>query len=180
VNALANDEVGRYVERHFVAAFQRVATFQINGTQKNGGNVATYFCTPDGFVLHAIAGPVDADVFLREARWVRDTYHLALLAQEKTPVQLRLSFRKAHHERLHKEHAVRKSLQQLRPLVDYSPRSLEQVLRQHHHAALSNQGKIHVLLAVAPLPRIDQVYLTVFERILNEKISTQPVQVAGR
>ena len=53
--------MGDYLNRHFVSAFQKVATFQIvNGAQKQGGNVASYFCTPEGRVLHAIAGPVDA------------------------------------------------------------------------------------------------------------------------
>ena len=54
MNALANEEVGQYLNRHFVSAFQKVATFQINAGQKQGGNVAGYFCTPEGRVLHAL------------------------------------------------------------------------------------------------------------------------------
>ena len=46
---------------------------QIVGKAKQGGNVATYFCAPDGRVLHAIAGPVDAGTMLREAKWVVET-----------------------------------------------------------------------------------------------------------
>ena len=76
---LAHPQVGEYLNRHFVSAFQKVATFQINGGQKQGGNVASYFCTPDGLVLHAVAGPVDAGTFLREAHWAQDTYEAALL-----------------------------------------------------------------------------------------------------
>ena len=45
--------------------------------RKVGGNVATYFCTADGRVLHAIAGPVDAGVLLREAKWVLDIHQKA-------------------------------------------------------------------------------------------------------
>jgi len=41
----------------------------VNG-QKQGGNVASYFCAPDGRVLHCVAGPVDAGTFLREAKWI--------------------------------------------------------------------------------------------------------------
>jgi hypothetical protein len=37
--------------------------------QKNGGNVAGYFCTPDGFVLNAVVGPVSAQKLLSEAQW---------------------------------------------------------------------------------------------------------------
>ena len=64
MNALANPKVGEYLEKYFVSAFQRVGTFRIVGKQKQGGNVATYFCAPDGRVLHAIAGPVNADTIL--------------------------------------------------------------------------------------------------------------------
>jgi len=34
---------------------------------------------------------------------------------------------------------------------------------------------VHLLLAVAPLPRLEQVYQVVFENILNERITTKPV-----
>ena len=57
MSALTHDDVGEYLNRHFVSAFQKVATFRVNGVLKLGGNVASYFCTPDGLVLHAVAGP---------------------------------------------------------------------------------------------------------------------------
>ena len=93
MSALAHPQVGQYLNRHFVSAFQKVATFQINGNQKQGGNVAGYFCTPEGLVLHAVAGPVDAGTFLREARWANETYNLALLENHQTLVHLRSFFR---------------------------------------------------------------------------------------
>ena len=62
-----------------MSAHQKVATFRVAAGQKQGGNVAAYFCTPDGLVLHAVAGPVGADTFLREARWANETYRLAQL-----------------------------------------------------------------------------------------------------
>ena len=69
MNALANPELGKYLNENFVSSFQKVATFRIiNGVQKQGGNVASYFCAPDGRVLHVIAGPVDAGTMLREAK----------------------------------------------------------------------------------------------------------------
>jgi len=37
--------------------------------QKNGGNVAGYFCTPEGYVLNAVVGPVSAQKLLSEAQW---------------------------------------------------------------------------------------------------------------
>ena len=39
---------------------------------KNGGNVVSYFCTPEGRVLHAVGGPVSGKKLLAEARWARD------------------------------------------------------------------------------------------------------------
>jgi hypothetical protein len=38
---------------------------------------------------------------------------------------------------------------------------------------------VHVILAVAPLAPIEQLYQVVFEKILGETISTNPVQVVG-
>ena len=73
MNALANPEVGKYLNESFVCSFQKVATFRIVNGQKQGGNVASYFCAPDGRVLHVVAGPVDAPTLLREARWVVET-----------------------------------------------------------------------------------------------------------
>ncbi len=37
--------------------------------KKNGGNVASYFCTPDGRVINAVLGPVTATELLDEARF---------------------------------------------------------------------------------------------------------------
>ena len=51
MNALANPQVGKYLNEYFVSSFQKVGTFRIVGGQKQGGNVASYFCAPDGRVL---------------------------------------------------------------------------------------------------------------------------------
>jgi hypothetical protein len=172
---LATPQVGDYLNRHFVSGFQKVATFQLNGGEKQGGNVACYFCTPDGLVLHAIAGPVDGETFLREAQWASDTYNLATLHNRATPAQLRAFFRPAHLERLSNDRGVQVALP--RPAIPsaYNKSHLERLLDQNQHLRLDNQGKVNLLLAVAPLPPIDQVYQVVFEKILNENISTRPV-----
>ena len=44
MGALNNDEVGKYVNEYFVSSYQKVATFQIVNGNKQGGNVAAYFC----------------------------------------------------------------------------------------------------------------------------------------
>ena len=78
MNALADPQVGKYLNEHFASAFQKVGTFRIVNGQKQGGNVASYFCAQDGRVLHVIAGPVDAQTLLREARWVVETVKSSL------------------------------------------------------------------------------------------------------
>jgi hypothetical protein len=107
VNALANPEVGKYLNEYFVSSFQKVATFRIiNGVQKQGGNVASYFCAPDGRVLHVIAGPVDAPTMLREAKWVVETTKKAMAESKGDGATFKAYFRKAHAERLRHENGL--------------------------------------------------------------------------
>jgi hypothetical protein len=106
VNALANPEVGAFLNKHFVSSFQKVATFTIVNGQKQGGNVASYFCAPDGRVLHCVAGPVDAATLLREAKWVVDSVKKAMEESRKTEVPFKALFRRWHAERLRREHGL--------------------------------------------------------------------------
>ena len=156
-----------------MSAFQRIAAFQKIGNAKIGGNVASYFCTADGDVLHIIAGPVSPHVFLREASWANETFQMAQLENQTTPVQLREFFRKAHLARLQHDHRVNVPEHQLPKDAVVTARTIGELFDQNWQ--LDNAGKLHLLLAVAPLPRIEQVYQGVFERILNQKVSTNPV-----
>jgi hypothetical protein len=161
VNALANPEVGKYLNASFVSTYQKVGTFTLNGTRKQGGNVASYFCTPDGRVLHAVAGPVDARALLREARWATDLAKLALLENPKDDLQLRTFFWNAHAQRLRQEHNL-------------------DLTNGQASGNLNTQGRVHLILAAAPLAPLDRVYKLVFEKVLGEKVSTAPVvQVGG-
>ncbi len=103
MNALANPEVGKFLNENFVCSFQKVATFSIVGNQKQGGNVASYFCAPDGRVLHIVAGPVNADQLLREAKWVVATTERAMKESKGDGAAFKAIFRKAHAERLRTE-----------------------------------------------------------------------------
>ena len=108
MNALANPEVGKYLNEYFVSSFQKVATFRITpGGQKQGGNVASYFCAPDGRVLHVIAGPVDAATLLREARWVVETAKQATKESRGDGAAFKVYFRKAHAERLRRDYGLK-------------------------------------------------------------------------
>jgi hypothetical protein len=161
-----------------VAAFQKVATFRVAGGQKQGGNVASYFCLSDGTVLHAIAGPVDADVFLREARWAVDVRNLAMLESQGSFERYRDVVRRAHAERLLKDREVTRgrglkgaAVEQLilgGPVAEDGP---PVQLPDNLPAA----GQVHFLLARDALPRLRKIYAVVFEQILDEKISSLPV-----
>src|SRR5262249_37034306 len=106
VGALANKEVGKYVNEYCVSSFQKVATFKIVNKQKQGGNVAAYFLAPDGRVLHAIAGPVNAQTFLHEAKWVVETTKAAIKEAKDDGAKFKEIMRKAHAEKLKKEHGL--------------------------------------------------------------------------
>jgi hypothetical protein len=106
VNALADPKVGTFVNENFCSAFQKVGTFRIVGKNKQGGNVATYFCAPDGRVLHSIAGPVDAGTFLREANWVVATAQAGIKAAKDDGGAFKAYMRKAHAAKLRSEHGL--------------------------------------------------------------------------
>jgi hypothetical protein len=106
VGALNNAEVGKYINEHFASSFQKVATFQIVDGQKQGGNVASYFCAPDGRVLHLVAGPVDAATMLNEAKWVVENTKKAMELAKGDGARFKAHFRKAHAERLRNEHGL--------------------------------------------------------------------------
>jgi hypothetical protein len=106
VSALANKEVGKFLNENFVSAFQKVGTFKIVNGQKQGGNVASYFCAPDGRVLHVVAGPVDAGTLLREARWVVEGTKKAMEESKGDGAAFKARFRQWHADRLRQEHGL--------------------------------------------------------------------------
>jgi hypothetical protein len=223
VGALTSPEVGKFVKEHFVSSFQKVATFKIVNGQKQGGNVATYFCAPDGRVLHAIAGPVDAQTFLREAKWTVDTAKRCIAECKGDGGKFKALFRTAHADEFRRETGLAvepitydppapqgendaltyrdPTGQLLAPRLppppidgpDVSLKAAEFEARQNAIAngpggrtcldkrggrvAVNNQALVHQILAAHALCPIEQLYGTVFENILGEKISTKPVDV---
>ena len=222
MNALANDEVGKYLNNAFVATYQKVATFKIANGQKQGGNVASYFCAPDGRVLHVVAGPVDAATLLREAKWVVETTRAAMKEAKDDGAKFKAYFRKAHAERLRTEHGLTVEPVLFDPPVEQDPKSAltyndpsgrplapklppppidgpDVTFREKAEAAnkaapagaamlvdrkggrwaLGNQGRVHMILAAHGMTKIENLYGTVFENILGEKISTKPVEIVS-
>ena len=98
--------MGRFIGENFEATHQKVGTFQIVNGQKQGGNVASYFCLSDGTVVHAVAGPLDAQRFLREAKWAIEVRKLAMTEAAGESARYRSTIRKAHLERLAAEHGL--------------------------------------------------------------------------
>lgn len=173
MSALSQDKVGAYLNTHFVSAVQKVGTFTITGGGKAGGNVASYFCTPEGLVLHAVAGPAKGEDFLQEARWVVELLNLMQLENLKSTLQVREFTRRAQFERLIKEPTWSKG--KVLPAYATNPAYL-----LNSHRGLSNRGKVHLLMTAYPLSRLELVYRPVFQNILGEKVSTEPVRVTGK
>jgi hypothetical protein len=152
-----------------------VGSFRLVNGKKQGGNVASYFCLPDGSVLHLVAGPVDAATLLREARWVVESRKLAVATSKGDVDRYKAFFRTAHTDRLRQEHAVDVRSQmpaEDMPMADFAGRILQGRGKQ---PAEASQG-VHLLLAAYPLAKIDQIYQLIFEKFLGERISTLPVQ----
>ena len=179
MNALANDEVGKYLNDNFVSSYQKVASFKIVAGQKQGGNVASYFCTPDGRVLHAVAGPVDGPTLLREARWVVETRKLADL-EATDDAGLRAFFSKAHADRLLHEHGVDVHAQRPARRVGLDAWTRGEFAKLGMPRGGDRQGRVHLVLANHPLAKVDSIYRIVFEQILGEKVSTLPVIEVGK
>ena len=148
MNALANPEVGTFINANFVSSFQKVATFRIVNGQKQGGNVAAYFCSPDGRVLHCVAGPVDAGTMLREAKWVVDAVKKAndFLKTDKTKgMSFKTLFRSWHSERLRNEFGI---------VVE--PVTFDAAEAQNEDSALTyNDPSGRPLVPILPPPPID-------------------------
>jgi hypothetical protein len=125
-----------------VAAHQQVGSFEVVNhagvLAKNGGNVASYFCTPDGRVIHAVTGPVPAEELLAAARWAVGVSSGGRAVDDPERIGA------AHREELR---------------------------RSSRPVASPAQQKVHRLLASQPLPPLNEVYRTVFEEILSQRLS---------
>jgi hypothetical protein len=113
---------------------------------------------------------------LQEARWVVETWKLALLEKKEDPHQLLAFFAKAHADRLRQEHGL--TLSEEDQLRNASTVDLADFLDQSASRRLSRQGRVHLLLACTSPLKIEQIYRVVFEKILGETISTGPVVIA--
>jgi len=92
--------VGEFLDEHCIAAHQQIGNFEVtnvNGrVQKNGGNVVSYFLTPEGRVIDAVVGPANGDKLLGEAQWSQRLFEqIARLPRQPTSAATEL-VRQAH------------------------------------------------------------------------------------
>lgn len=119
-----------------------------------GGNVATFFCSPDGRVIHAVGGPVSADVLLRHAEWAR-----------KAAEDIHLRSRRRRHEAFGLRHS--------QAVVDH-----RKALAEHGGFLLGGATadgytlEIHSYLSRQGFSPIENVYRGIFEGILGEDASS--------
>lgn len=156
------------LERHFVTSYQQVGNFKVTNVQgqlrKNGGNVAAYFCTPEGRVLHATAGPVSADELLDAAHWTLQRYGEL---EARPPAGWMAALSLAHQQAVSPApvspaHVPRPRLRTAGWRPEYTA--------SWQNASLGKQQRVHLLLAHRPLAPLAHVYREVFEEILNEEV----------
>ena len=170
MNALADQRVADYFNDNFVCTYLKVGTFQIVNGQKQGGNVASYFCLDDGSVVHAIPGKVGADTLLTESRWAYETRKSALTLStdfvkgdvdlKKCKEQLRRSHTESYYAEQNPGLLGRNTLP---PLPMNMPR----------HG--SQQAQVHWLLGRSPLANLNDVYPIVWTKVLGEQLSSRSV-----
>ena len=172
---MSDDAVGAYINEHFLSSYQKVGTFIIANGQKQGGNVATYFCLADGTVLNAVAGPLDAREFLREARWVVETRKAAITETREDAIKYAAYFRKAHAERFFEEYASKQG--GVYDVKSWEARSQRQVTKLYPQrpANMPAQTQVQWLLAAKSSPKVSDIYKIVYQDILGERISNLPV-----
>ena len=143
--------MGDYFARHFVASYTPVGSFEVRDGQKIGGNVASYFCTPQGRVIHAVLGPVPAPDLLHEAHWALRAYE----AIKNAPRDEQQSLISAAHAARHAAAGKQARL----------------------HAFLA---KYPLPYLTDPLPSGDAVFVYVFRDLLGETIDPVAIAHALR
>jgi hypothetical protein len=157
-----------------VAAYKKVGTFRKDGGTKTGGNVASYFCRPDGTVIHVVPGPVTADVFHREARWAVDVHESAVLEHGDDLDGQREYLKVAHGIRYLAERRGGEPLTRSAK----GPPAVTRLATLMPKAMPRGGGTLaqaYWLLWSEPLPWLAAVYRTVWTDILNEAVTDDPV-----
>ena len=169
-----------------MAAYEQVGEFTAqrigNVVAKQGGNVASYFLTPDRKVLDAIAGPASAQQLLDEATWTLDHWSQARGVSDEERNRI---FRTAHHDQALKlappetvnpppKPAPAGKVKQVK-VYSFAPKAIHAKVQSSQPARIvslleSAPYRIHKLLDQELLPPLADVYTEIFENILREKV----------
>ncbi|MFN0021487.1 MAG: hypothetical protein ACKVP0_24820 [Pirellulaceae bacterium] len=157
-----------------MAAHQQVGDFiatNVNGTiVKQGGNVASYFCTPEGRVIHVVIGPVGAEELLKEANW-------ALAAWDKAKKKSGLGLQQRELSLAHQGELgeLPQSVQANRGGPANGRNNVVATMWGNLSRLVGTQPqKVHQLLTEKPLAPLEDIYTYVFEQILGERVSSTP------
>lgn len=84
-----------------VGTFTRITGFgrRSKVAAKVGGNVASYVCTPDGKVVHAIPGNVGGPILAKEVSWAQELYATTQIISRGEPSSRAALLRAAHLDR---------------------------------------------------------------------------------
>lgn len=138
-----------------MATFQQAGDFlvtPVNGKMiKNGGNVVSYFCTPEGRLIHAVGGPVDAKRLLEEARWAVDAFDRVQSAKTNRKATV---LREAHQ------------------FAANNTRSIEHIGRVGRQQLSFEQTRVHRLLSKYAYMPMSQLETTLFQALSGEHFET--------
>ena len=158
MGALSSFRVGELIADNYIACYQRIGSFLIvenggGGLTKQGGNVATMLCAPNGRVIHAVAGPVQASELTAQLEWANRAYE---------------EMRELPHG-----DAQELKLRELHSIV-------LQNIAGHHQPAwagvvghLNNDQRIHAYLRDHRQVDHEEMGAHIFQSILNERIDTE-------
>jgi hypothetical protein len=196
--ALLDDEVVDYVNENFICSHQRVGAMRLVNGVETGGTVVTYFCLSDGTVLNAIPGPVDARQFLLEARWIVESRKSAIQKMQGDPAKYNAFIRGAHAKRYLDDYNEPNDLLgglglgfPGRPFGRFGagfgpgfgppfggmgplppdPLLSANRLPTQRPTKQSAQVQVHWLLGRLNAPKLGDIYKTVYQDILKEKLA---------
>lgn len=189
--ALAKPEVGDFLSKNFVSVHDKVGTFQVNvgsdgkTPNRNGGNVAAFFCTSNGYVIHVAAGPRTAEAFLAEAKWAVAVYSQILSDRSLGASQARAdqiprvtaALRQAHSSALD----LLNNPNQAGPgreFVLHDPPS-DPKLKGLEDASRKQRKQVHALFKTHAFEPLATIGPKVYTDILGEKVTGQEVQLTG-
>src|SRR5205807_1066290 len=111
------------------------------------------FCRRDGTVVHAVPGPVTAEVFLREARWAVDVHESAVLEHGDDADGQREYVKAAHAARYLAE---RRGREPVLRVINGAPAAarLNGLMPKVMPRGGGTVGQAHWLLWSDPLPRL--------------------------